>query len=205
MPGLDFTPQSQPKMPFAELARLSHTDTFEKTVNDNGYRYDQRFIECVELFHSLPNELKDWAQRRSISQRELQPLAALETLPGELLEQMALADITRNYGAQIIELLVENILLEHPIERLQPPLPFTAQKVPAWLEQLKAMRFPETQRLDKSREDKMTSLPWTKDFQTRWQRKGDQSGLEVKFTIGSKKEFEDKIESLKRVLEKFND
>jgi len=201
MAGLDQVPS---KLSFAELARSkSSSADFEALAAQNGYRFDQRLLQCVELFHRLPIETQNWAAERALSQRDLQPLLALENLPLEFLQLLAAARVSRSYGAQIIELLVDNILLGNV--NLEPPAPFTADKAAEWIARLKTSRFPETSRRDEEKKSRLSSLPWPKGFLTRWQRQGDQSGLEVRFTVASKIDMQSKIEALQRVLEHFDD
>jgi hypothetical protein len=156
-----------------------------RVYENYGYSLDSKLTQLLHILPTLPSTFLHWCAEHSLSPRDLFPLLSLpssQAVQEELKKISALA-LSRNLGAQILELAVECRLLSS-----SEGSPLNATNGDEWLQQLKSKRYPQTLLSDSEKQKKMLALPWPKDFQLRWQRQGDRSGLEVKFFVSHEKE-----------------
>jgi len=203
--------QLYPKLSFAEMTRLmdrikdaAAEAEANKVAKAFGFAMDKRLMQALDIFKQLSPEFQKWADDHDLSPRDVLPLAALEGIPHQALNAIASNNLSRSYACLIIELIVDCLLLKHNEDELLPP-PVKENLGTAWVDKLKELRFAETNKKDDEKKRRWARLPWTKDFQTKWFRRGDQSGMEVRFTISSKSDFDRKMQSLERILDECND
>lgn len=195
-----------PELSFSEMSRLCakikdagiETD-LPTLIQAYGYRWDQKFEKAMNLLQSLPVSLQTWVDEHQASLRDFYPLNVLPASqwPETLFAEFQNKKISRATGAQILNILVELLLLDHRAEDL---VPGTAN-AEAWLDRLKKLRHPLTEESDRSGREAIETLPWTKDFSLRWQRQGDQSGMEVKFHVQSPADLKKKLQTLNRITQ----
>ncbi len=170
-----------------------------RVYENYGYALDSKLAQLLTTLPSLPAEFLDWCAEHSLSPRDLFPLLSLTNLQSveEALKRISSLALSRNLGAQILELAVECRLLS-----LSESSESCASTGDEWLQQLKAKRYPQTAFSDSEKQKKMLELPWPKDFQLRWQRQGDRSGLEVKFFVSHEKELPKFTQLLQQTIQK---
>ncbi len=180
-----------PQLSFCEIYQMleklpkSISVSSSRVYENYGYALDSKLTQLLQILPALPSVFLNWCAEHSLSPRDLFPLLSLPTLQTveKDLEKINSLALSRNLGAQILELLVECILLSE--SKTSPTSGTTGDE---WLQQLKSKRYPQTALSDSEKQKKMFALPWPKDFHLRWQRQGDRSGLEVKFFISHEKE-----------------
>ncbi len=95
---------------------------------------------------------------------------------------------------QIIELATEILLIDfnHPIfdqsENLTP-----------WKTHLQKLRFPQTTSSDEALKTKFEKLPWPTGAKTKFERRGDRAGVELKLFVTSQADLTKAISALERV------
>ncbi len=173
--------------------------TSSRVYENYGYSLDSKLTQLLTILPTLPSEFLDWCAEHSLSPRDLFPLLSLTKLQSveQDLKKISSLALSRNLGAQILELAVECRLLS-----LLEPSQSSMSTGDEWLQQLKAKRYPQTARSDSEKQKKMLELPWPKDFQLRWQRQGDRSGLEVKFFVSHEKELPKFTQLLQQTIQK---
>lgn len=202
--------QIYPHLTFMELSRLfscsrsaglSDHLAWDQIFRAYSYHWNNRMEKTVELALTLPLPFQQWMQSHEISPREISPLLSLKEQSTfvPFLEHFISKFLSRNQGAQLLELAVELHLMKTPIlELISRP----EETVEDWIARLRKIRYPQTETLDKSIEERLLSLPWTKSFSKRWTRNGDRSGLEVKFLVQSPEDLKNKIKALEEISQK---
>lgn len=207
--------QIYPQLNFAELSRLYRrlklaelSFSPETLFSFYNFRFDSRLEKILDVFEKLPLEFQNWCGDREVSPRDISPLTALPD-PQVLNDFFTLvhesASFSRSQMAQALELLVELSLMKNSWSVLTPADVTKPNWPDFWLLTLKSLRFPVTTEKDQEQKDQWNTLPWSKDFSTKWTRSGDKSGLEVKFTLTSKSDLEKKLSALQRVHESWNE
>jgi hypothetical protein len=185
----------------AELSRLilinsPHLPTHEilSAYNIRGGENTQRLMTILP---QLPAQFQNWIDDRCLAAMELQALLSLkeDQLPKltSAMEKIAELKLSRNSGAQILELIVELFLMGQEIDTL------LSDSEPEWQTLLKNLRYPVAKATDDLAMTKVKMLQWPQNVQAKWQRKGDRAGLEIKFFAANPKEFERLLIGLERV------
>lgn len=161
--------------------------------------WNDRFYQLLKALLTTPPRFQDWVTEKQASAKDLMPLLSIKSAEqrNDLLLVFMTLPMTRSEGVNALELLVELVLLDTLLTQLQPQLDET---VKMWTERLHRMRFPRTQAAESSCQKELMDLPWSKSYQTRWVRQGDRSGLEIKFTVHSLTDLQNKIQNLKSFL-----
>ncbi len=167
-----------------------------------GYALDSKLTELISRLPSLPEPFFKWCIEHNSSPRDLYPILSVKDLApiNEDLIHLHTIGVSRSLGSQILELLIECFLLDPNGAKTS-----AAHNGDEWLSQLKIKRYPQTYKSDLEKQQKMMSLPLPKDFQTRWQRQGDRSGLEVRFFISQEQELKKYSQLLQQTLENMSD
>lgn len=206
--------QLYPRLAFAELAWLY--DRLKKAglpfnplalFSFYQFRFDPRLEKVLDLYLELPPAFQTWAAQHDMSPRDLNPLITLPqvSLLNDFYQVIYENNLTRSQAAQILELAVELVLLDNPWEELAPPEDKKPNWVDYWLIHLRERRYPVTLQKDNEEKNKLSDLPWSKEFSTKWSRTGDKSGLEVKFMLTSKADLEKKLQTLQRIHESWSE
>ncbi|MBY0313901.1 MAG: hypothetical protein K2Q26_00145 [Bdellovibrionales bacterium] len=202
--------QIYPHLTFMELSRLfscsrsaglANQLAWDQIFRAYSYNWNTRMEKTVELALTLPPHFQNWMQEHEISPREISPLLSLKEQSSFIpfLEHFTRKSLSRNQGAQLLELAVELHLMKTPISDL---FSLPEEMVEEWIARLRKIRYPQTETLDRSIEERLMSLPWTKSFSKRWTRIGDRSGLEVKFLVQSPEDLKNKIKALEEISQK---
>lgn len=184
----------------ASKTPLINTIPWEKFFRLYSYNWNERLQKIMSLALLLPPSFQQWMLTHSCSPRDIEPLLSLKdtTLVFSFLENFTQLKLSRNQGAQLLELSTELHLMGHDWSEL---LPLSHEDINSWLQRLQILRYPLTHELDQSAEKLLTELPWTKQFSSRWVRQGDRSGLEVKFLALSPNDLKNKLKSLNEIVE----
>lgn len=106
-------------------------------------------------------------------------------------------------GLKILELSTE-ILLINPNQYLFDEMFDKNKNSETWIKQLQALRFPLTTARDEQQEQKMIKLSWPVGSKVKFERRGDRSGVELKYFITSPADMIKLISSLERVYAEMN-
>jgi len=137
----------------------------------------------LTLAQSIPAEARRWMSEKNLGPMDLSPLLSFES-PNEL-QKLALfwpqlENLSRQDGVKALELWVELVLTDSAVEELLlGPSESSAQ----WLERLKSKRFPQATSRDLKARQWLEAQSWPRGWQLRWQRQGDQSGIELKVNL----------------------
>lgn len=195
------------QMSFFELTELM-LELFDRGVNFRpddlfatyGFRLDSKTEKVVLSLRRLPSEFYQWAKQHSLSSGDLYSLCNLPQLPVQSLTQLALLNPSRSFGIQLLDLLVDCLLMGQSEDTCL----LHSSSFDLWRDHLRTLRFPQTTKRDEEKKQSLLNI-WPKSFTVRWLRQGDRSGVDVRFFVSSKKELEEKIESLQRVYNDFAD
>lgn len=75
----------------------------------------------------------------------------------------------------------------------------------SWLTHLKKLRYPATTARDENLKTKLEKLPWPYGAKTKFERRGDRAGIELKVFVTSEADLIKIISSLERVKEQLRD
>lgn len=101
---------------------------------------------------------------------------------------------------KFLELVVDLILMGHTESIFE--FSFDQQK---WVSHLKALRYPTTTDRDDVLKQKLEKLPWPYGAKTKFERRGDRAGVELKLFITSEADLIKAISALERVKEQLRD
>lgn len=196
-----------PDLSFIELCRLSSKiRAFENSRDPGtlikklwqiyGYQYRDSLELVVEKVLQLPTEAQAWLQEKKMAPQDLAPLRSLTDLNqlDSFWSILSTSPHSKSEGVKIIEWLIELILLNHPMDQLLPLKPGAA-----WVTQLQALRYPQSNKQDLHAETKIRSLAWPLRSEARWARKGDRSGVELKLFFSHPQELKRALERLDQV------
>lgn len=195
-----------PQLTFCELVDLYFKIKLSTEVNGPllfsfyNFHLDSKMQKLLEAIPTFPNLFWSWSRHHSLSPRDLYPLLSLKD-PQQIslsLQKIVEQNISRSLGAQVLELLVECYLLGSTDSYLADILQ-SQSTIESGLENLKSLRYPQTTQTDQKKQQKLLSLPWTKDFQTRWLRHGDRSGLEIRFFASNASELKKYSDQLMKI------
>jgi len=99
-----------------------------------------------------------------------------------------------------LELITDLILMGHTEEIFQ--FNFDQQK---WTHHLKSLRYPTTNDRDDELKKKLEKLPWPYGAKTKFERRGDRAGIELKLFITSEADLIKTISALERVKEQLRE
>lgn len=193
-----------PKLLLAEGARLIHqlnslNFSIDSIWNLMGLKPSADHLRIFKLIIVLPVKVQNWIDERQLSPRDLSILLCFDSLEplAPTLNLLAQRNLSRNLGAQILELSGELALMDQAL-----PAPYSFERDPdgrAWLAELEKQRRPRSSARDESRREELQSLPWPQQLKGQWRRQGDQSRLEVSLSAGSLQEWNRRLEDLSKM------
>lgn len=190
-----------PELSFVELSRLRQN---LRQLNFSIWgeileSYQLLASESVELtadaLDATPESFRIWAHEKKLMPRDLAPLRL--PIPKEfddVLRGIAESRATRQEGCQILELSAELFLGGTSILDIRQHS--SSEK---WLAHLKKLRFPRTSRADEEMRQKIKSLNWPPHVDAEWLRRGDQTGLQIKFFAATEAELTRRLEGIKGI------
>lgn len=170
---------------FTEKARQRGGIPLQELWAHYGYRDFSSYDEMASVVLSLPLITLQWLQEKKMGPQELQVLRALKTdtekqMPTGFWLFLSERSLSRQEGAQALELWLELRLMGKTEEELSPA---TDESSSQWIQRLKSLRYPETQRRDQGARQWIDAQTWPRPSQIRWLRQGDQSGLEIRLVL----------------------
>jgi hypothetical protein len=122
-----------------------------RVYENYGYALDSKLTQLLHILPSLPSAFLHWCTEHSLSPRDLFPLLSLPSSEAmqEELKKISALSLSRNLGAQILELAVECHLLSASEKG-----PLNATNGDEWLQQLKTQRYPQTLLSDSEKQKK---------------------------------------------------
>jgi hypothetical protein len=97
---------------------------------------------------------------------------------------------------QLIELTAELILIN-----VNLPILNESENLTQWKTHLQKLRYPQTTSSDEALKTKFEKLPWPTGAKTKFERRGDRAGVELKLFVTSQADLTKVISALERVKE----
>lgn len=189
-----------PRLTLPEVARLGTLSSAYLPQADIAALYGVPWTETTQqIFAALvqcPSSFQDWVAEKAIGPQELgifMSVSAQQLTPA--LQKIVNENLSRQNGIQALELFGELLLLNHEIENL------TSGQGDAWLKNLRQQRFPLTQKKDLAAEKSLSHLPWPTSVQSKWVRRGDKGGVEIKFFVATPLELSRTLQNLRKLEE----
>lgn len=193
-----------PHLGLAELGRLSFAlksscpEIFQEIrdhlFQEYSLRWSERLEKTLDVLVGTPFSFQKWVDEKSLGTRDLSVLLAIPH-PSEFSDFLvAIAEMgfSRNEGVRAIELGAELFLMGRPLNDLLPSDPNGS----SYLRKLEKWRRPQSLGRDEEWKERVSKWPWPSQVQGRWQRFGDQSGLEITLRSTSPEDFQKKLERL---------
>jgi hypothetical protein len=117
------------------------------------------------------------------------------------LEALARLELSRSEGVRAMELGAELFMMGRPLNDILP----SGDDGAAYLKQLEKWRRPNSLGRDEQWRETVKQWPWPSQVQGKWQRFGDQSGLEVNIRSTSPEDFHKKLERLLSIGDTWNE
>lgn len=200
--------QLYPQLTFCELADLFQliqknklTDSYpinlKNLFSKYNYFYNAELVADMNLIIRLPESFKKWATEKKLQPGDLLPLRAVQDLTSInlWLIQWNSLSVSRSDGTQLLELLCD-LSLQGKLN-LKVPEKYSTEL----MRELKKLRYPEATKRETDLNQALSLLPWTKEINTKTERRGDTLGVEIKFFIRNAQDLKNKIDSQSRVLE----
>lgn len=193
-----------PDLGLSELARLSErmkqmspelfTELREHFFQEYGLRWSDRLRDILPLLTSTPTAFQNWVDDKKLSPRDLSVLLVVKDLPSFFPFLLAMTEMgfSRSEGVRALEFGAELFLMGRPINDLLP----SSGKAGPYLQQLERWRRPQTSQGDEQWRETVSRWPWPSQVQGKWQRFGDQSGLEIQIRSTSPQDLRKKLERI---------
>lgn len=195
-----------PELSLSELARLwralnhlphpfTETTVWPTLCKHYNLRDGEITTNTFRKLLATSDHFQDWVSRRSVGIRELAILQSLDPIDDFkfILERVAQLDLSRNEGGRCLELACEL--------KLQGWLDNKILTENSWLKHLETLRYPLTQNYDQKRTAELNNIRWPQGVRARWQREGDQSGVEIRIYGDGKKVLQERLNSLQKVID----
>lgn len=154
--------------------------------------------QTLRILHECPKEFKDWASEKKMSVQDLAPLRLLPSVTeaSPLLVKTTQAGLSKSEGCRALELSIELLLQSENLDSLL--------QIPKenWLAELYSRRYRKTLTQDHDKESRLKALPWPRNSQVKFVRRGDRAGLELKIFFGSQQDLKVALSALNHIAEK---
>jgi hypothetical protein len=191
-----------PDLSLMELARLEENlwkldlNIFNQILEKYSLSPSENLSQTLDILRKAPEDFQNWAHEKRISVRDLAPLRTGESRDLHfILEQIVRARATRQQGVQILEIAAELFHSDAPIAEIMS----LSEAAEIWLAHLKKMRYPMASAADLEMQNKIRALAWPAHVEAEWLRRGDQTGLQIKFFAQSQTELSKQLEKLKSI------
>lgn len=196
--ALEIFKATYPQLSTVELAHLCQLTTPHWTSAQLAAAYGMQYTETTaQIFTALtlcPRDLQIWLAEKCVGPQELAIfLAVSPTQLTACFTKLLTETHSRNQGMQILELYGELLLMGKSEELL------LQGQGEQWLQNLKQLRFPASHLADKKAQQNLTQWPWPASVQSKWIRKGDKAGVEIKFFASTPQEFKRTLHSLRKL------
>lgn len=168
---------------------------------------DQVLLKAKELgFSAAETErVAAWIEAKKVKTADLAFLSPLKTeLQWQLLIKalLQLIEARTSYTDSLksLELISDLILMGHEEALFEQSHDFVK-----WSAHLKSLRYPATTQRDDQLKNKLEKLPWPYGSKTKFERRGDRAGIELKMFITSEADLIKAIASLERVKEQISE
>lgn len=192
------------ELTFSEFAQLSKSLGEQAVHFAQAYRiaWNSQNQQLVQSFLKLSLTFQDWCTEKKVAANELAILSSFKEFDAfqKVCDFLVSNQCGKQTGIQILEIAGELILMETSIEDL-----LSSHLTPeAFLLSLKKRRFPNSSEKDEEQNQWIQSLGWPSSSQSKWVRRGDKAGVEVKLFFSSPLELHKNIIQLQRIEEKWN-
>lgn len=159
-----------------------------------GYRDSDRLDGVLKVLAETPLAFQQLVDDKSLAPRELSPLLAVQDITKIELFLSELPNLTasRSELARVLDLFVDLFLMDRPLNDLMP----TSSNGSLYLRLLESWRRPKAEGQDEAWRKSVHEWPWPAQVEAKWQRFGDQSGLEIQIRTTSPDDFQKKLERL---------
>ena len=187
---------------FAEFAELSLVlgDDVTEFARAYHFSWNHNQQQLIQNFLKLSESFQNWCLEKKVAANELAILNSFKNLDSlkRVCEFIVSHSAGKQIGIQILEMAGELILMEKDIQDI---LNSTSAEI--FLAEVKKRRFPQSTALDQTQEQWLKSLGWPSTSQTKWIRRGDKSGVELKLFFSTPLELQKNIVQLQRIGEKW--
>lgn len=163
---------------------------------------DQFLLKAKELGFSP--QVEPWLEAKKVKAQDLVFLSPLKSdlqwqLLFKALSQLIEARTSYTDSLKNLELISDLILMGHEETLFEQAHDFSK-----WSQHLRALRYPATTQRDDELKTRLEKLPWPYGSKTKFERRGDRAGIELKMFITSEADLIKAISSLERVKEQIS-
>ncbi len=210
---VDAIKASHPELTLSELARLAfalettwpdlYLEVREHLFQEFSFRWSERLESTLQILRATPLAFQNWVSEKDLGPRELSVLLALPSVPAfhPFLNAMTEIPLSRSEGTRVLETGAELFMTGRPLNDLLP----SGSDGPAYLRQLEKWRRPQSLGMDDQWRETVKLWPWPSQVQGKWQRFGDQSGLDVNIRSTSAEDFRKKLKTLLSIGDTWHD
>lgn len=191
-----------PKLSFIELSRLFNclvdagiAFNAEKFFGNWSYSYNENLLLIIQLLRTLPEKFLDYAARKDLSPRDLEPLNLKQEMDKELIG-ISECGASRSEAALLIELISDLKMLKKSPANID-----WTQRAADTIDQLKICRFPKRYGLAKEARKRAKKLSWPKSVRWKWNTRSDQNTLDLQLSLKSLQDLQAFSERFKMVSE----
>jgi hypothetical protein len=149
--------------------------------------------ELEKFFRTFPASTQLWLVEKSLSKSELSQIKDLASRAQTITSFCVQQKVSKSELTQVLD-LCSSINSDQA-------LPQPGDNFRSWSEKLFSLKYPITQSMDKYFQAKIKTLPWSKNSSAQWLRRGDKSGIEVRFFVTQTNELKNQIHALMKVSE----
>jgi hypothetical protein len=202
-----------PELNICELARLAFSlkktwpelfvEVRQPLFQAYGFRWAERLEQTLNVLKDTPENFQAWAGEKDLGPRDLSVLLALPSI-GEFypfLSALTELSLSRIEGVRAMEIGAELFMMGRPLNDILP----SGHNGTTYLAQLEKWRRPNSSSADDQWRETVKTWPWPSQVQGKWQRFGDQSGLDVNIRSTSPSDFRKKLERLISIGDTWHD
>lgn len=200
--------QLHPQLKLSELSRAFQClrphlspEQMSGLLKHYGIKNSRRAEKFFTLFGNMTSEFRNWCDDKNPGINDLAVLFCFENLKPlvAVMKKVATEQMSKSQGTLALEIAGE-LILSGQEDAVGDSLSVTP--APAWISQLKRLRYPITTEKVDDRKTRLNNIPWPRGTSAQLVRHGDRDSVELKIRTSGANELSQQLEALQSLSEK---
>lgn len=195
---------THPQLSMVEVARICQLESphleRHELLQVYGLQPQEGTLQILKAVTGCPEAFQTWLAQKAVGPQELGILLSLAPVKlTKAFHKIVTENHSRSHGVQILELFGELLMMGKSEELL------LSANGEAWVKLLRQLRYPLAHSADQTASQAIAKISWPGSVQSKWTRRGDQAGIELKFFAANPLEFKRTLASLRKLEETFGE